>query len=286
MLKAKCLLTLKQSEIDPNNHYKPGDYFISGILSEKKGGFATLSFYSSPSTKFYSCTFIEDAFSVKSWWQCRQREDLEALKKEEIDGFLAQDSYLIYNTIWAVARVLHSANECTSKRSGRNVFTKREAPRLKIWQLHSFLQSSQFHNNSIDGVYLDEKGDLTADLDIVNWVIFPNRSLKGVKSGTVAKGASQDFKVTIDQKSITKLETLKKLHSFLQSSQFHNNSIDGVYLDEKGDLTADLDIVNWVIFPNRSLKGVKSGTVAKGTSQNFNVTIDQKVITKLETLNK
>ncbi|KAG8127346.1 hypothetical protein E2320_014269 [Naja naja] len=168
MLKAKCLLTLKQSQIDPNNHYKPGDYFISGILSEKRdkrkwGKYDSFGLFLQSKFKFlrksFRCAFTKDAFS---------REDRKALKKEEIDRFLAQDRYLVYNTIWAVARALHSATEHTSSRSGRNVFTKREAPRLKVWQLHSFLQSSQFYNNSIDGVYLDEKGDLTADLDIVN----------------------------------------------------------------------------------------------------------------------
>ncbi|XP_044278143.1 vomeronasal type-2 receptor 26-like [Varanus komodoensis] len=49
------------------------------------------------------------------------------------------------------------------------------------------------------------------------------------------------------------------LHPFLKSPQFHNRSMDGVYLDEKGDLTADLDIVNWVKFPNSSVVRVKVG---------------------------
>ncbi|XP_070790457.1 vomeronasal type-2 receptor 26-like [Pituophis catenifer annectens] len=155
--------------------------------------------------KSFRCSSTKDAFSVKVWWRCRQRKDLKALKKEEIDRFLAVDSYLTYKTIWALARALHSADEHASKQSGRNVFTKMEAPRMKAWQLHPFLQSSQFHNNSIDGVHLDEKGDLTADLDIVKWVIFPNRSLKGVKSGTLEKRGLQDFKVTIDQTSIISL---------------------------------------------------------------------------------
>ncbi|KAF7236080.1 hypothetical protein EYD10_17129 [Varanus komodoensis] len=38
-------------------------------------------------------------------------------------------------------------------------------------QLHPFLKDPQFHNNSIDGVYLDENGDLAVNLDLVNWVI-------------------------------------------------------------------------------------------------------------------
>ncbi|XP_026579609.1 vomeronasal type-2 receptor 26-like, partial [Pseudonaja textilis] len=76
------------------------------------------------------------------------------------------------------------------------------------------------------------------------------------------------------------------LHSFLQSSQFHNHSIEGVYLDEKGDLTADLDIVNWVVFPNKSVKRIKSGSLEKLTSQHLKFSIDQKGITQFEMLNK
>ncbi|XP_060547161.1 vomeronasal type-2 receptor 26-like [Pantherophis guttatus] len=52
----------------------------------------------------------------------------------------------------------------------------------KIPQFHSFLQNVQFHNNPINGVYLDQEGDLTADLEIVNWVVFPNKSVKCVES--------------------------------------------------------------------------------------------------------
>ncbi|KAG6539453.1 type-2 vomeronasal receptor [Crotalus adamanteus] len=153
--------------------------------------------------KTFTCSFTKDAFSVKVWRRCRQREGLVALREEQIDRILAMDSYLIYSTVWAVGRAIHSAYIFISKRSGRNRGMELEAKRLKAWQLHPFLQSSQFHNNSIDGVYLDEKGDLTAILNIVNWDVFPNKSVKRVKSGSLEKRASQDFKITIDQKSTT-----------------------------------------------------------------------------------
>ncbi|XP_070792463.1 vomeronasal type-2 receptor 26-like [Pituophis catenifer annectens] len=155
--------------------------------------------------KTFTCSSTKDAFSVKVWRRCRQREELESLRKEEIDEILALDSYLISNTIWAVGRSLNSAHISTFKRSVRNSGAKVEAPRVKAWQLHSFLQDSQFHNHSIEGVYLDEKGDLTADLDIVNWVVFPNKSVKRIKSGSLEKLTSQDLKFSIDQKNFLPL---------------------------------------------------------------------------------
>lgn len=50
--KAKCLLTLEQGEVDPENHYKPGDYFISGIVSTMNAIFQLLEFDRSPSMMF------------------------------------------------------------------------------------------------------------------------------------------------------------------------------------------------------------------------------------------
>ncbi|XP_070790587.1 vomeronasal type-2 receptor 26-like [Pituophis catenifer annectens] len=150
----------------------------------------------------FTCSSTKDDISVKVWRRCRQKENLVSLRKEEVDRVLVLDSYLIYNTIWAAGTILNSAYISVFKRTVRNRGMKVEAPKLKAWQLHSFLQSSQFHNNSIEGVYLNEKGELAANLDIVNWVIFPNTSVKRVKSGRLEKQASQNVKVIIDQNSI------------------------------------------------------------------------------------
>ncbi|XP_070591737.1 vomeronasal type-2 receptor 26-like [Erythrolamprus reginae] len=158
----------------------------------------------------FTCSSIKDDISVKVWKRCRQREHLMTLKKEDIDRVMTLDSHLIYNTIWAVGRILNSAYVSLFKRTLRNRGMKVEAPKLKAWQLHSFVQSSEFHNNSIEGVYLDEKGDLTVDLDIVNWVIFPNKSYKRLKSGRLEKQASQNVKVIIDQKTIPQPLPLSK----------------------------------------------------------------------------
>ncbi|XP_061462987.1 vomeronasal type-2 receptor 26-like [Rhineura floridana] len=54
----------------------------------------------------------------------------------------------------------------------------------------------------MDGVYLDEKGELAANLDIVNWVKFPNKSLLRVKFGSLRRQGSPDLQLTIDQDAI------------------------------------------------------------------------------------
>ncbi|XP_060537895.1 vomeronasal type-2 receptor 26-like [Pantherophis guttatus] len=158
----------------------------------------------------FLCFYTNEAFSVKVWIQCRQREDLEALKEEEMDPILTRDSYLIYNTVWAVARALNAAYLSRSRnmfKTGKNMKT----PKMKAWQFHSFLRTAEFYNNSINGVYLDENGKLVADLDIGNTVIFPNYSATTVTLGRLERVGSLDFKFMMNQDAIAKMEMLNKL---------------------------------------------------------------------------
>ncbi|KAM3845086.1 vomeronasal type-2 receptor 26-like [Vipera latastei] len=156
----------------------------------------------------FLCSDSKDAFSVKVWRRCRQREELEALKKEEMDPILSWDNYFIYNTICAVARALNAAYLSRPRRrfkGGKNLKTAV----LKAWQLHSFLRTSQFYNNSINGVYLDENGELVADLDIANTVVFSNMSVSQVTVGRLLRVGSLDFKLMMNQNAIAKVEMLK-----------------------------------------------------------------------------
>ncbi|XP_066469192.1 vomeronasal type-2 receptor 26-like [Tiliqua scincoides] len=70
------------------------------------------------------------------------------------------------------------------------------------WQLHPFLRTSHFYNTSMEGVYLDEEGNVVADFDIVNFVAFPNQSIARVKVGSIERQNNPKIKFTIDQKAI------------------------------------------------------------------------------------
>ncbi|XP_061469644.1 vomeronasal type-2 receptor 26-like [Rhineura floridana] len=54
----------------------------------------------------------------------------------------------------------------------------------------------------MDRVYLDDSGELAADLDIVNWVVFPNNSVLKVKFGNLYREGSPDLHCTINQDAI------------------------------------------------------------------------------------
>nr|XP_028573662.1 vomeronasal type-2 receptor 26-like [Podarcis muralis] len=58
--------------------------------------------------------------------------------------------------------------------------------------LHPFLKEIQLSNSSIGGMYFDKNGELTANFDIMNWVVFPNRSHSRKKVGSIEEQASFD----------------------------------------------------------------------------------------------
>ncbi|XP_060126862.1 vomeronasal type-2 receptor 26-like [Zootoca vivipara] len=72
----------------------------------------------------------------------------------------------------------------------------------KMPQLHSFLKEIQFSNLSIGGMYFDKSGELTANFDIWNWVLFPNKSHSRMKVGKIEEQASSDIKFTINPEAI------------------------------------------------------------------------------------
>ncbi|XP_061469654.1 vomeronasal type-2 receptor 26-like [Rhineura floridana] len=87
-------------------------------------------------------------------------------------------------------------------RSGICVAISESFPRLDTSKLHPFLRTPQFYNSSMAGMYLDENGEPTADLDIGNWVVFPNGSILRVKFGRLYRQGSPDLQLTIDQEAI------------------------------------------------------------------------------------
>ncbi|XP_053234844.1 vomeronasal type-2 receptor 26-like [Podarcis raffonei] len=150
--------------------------------------------------KSFHCSYLKDALSVKGWTRCREREKPEVLLlQDDLQRSLSLDCHRIYNAVQTMA---HALNAAYSSRSKQRVRERLEAQRLQPWQLHPFLGNSQFYNASMDLVYLDENGELVADLDIVNWVVFPNRSVLRVKFGSIDRQGSPDLKCTIDQDAI------------------------------------------------------------------------------------
>ncbi|KAM6469661.1 vomeronasal type-2 receptor 26-like [Liasis olivaceus] len=158
----------------------------------------------------FNCDYTKQALSVKGWRRCIEKEQLDTLPEEEIEMILSLDSFYIYDTIWAVARSLDAAYSSRSKRMEGKGGNRRGVPTLEPWQLHPFLQNSKFHNSSMDGVLLDEKGDLTANLDIINWVVLSNVTMTRVKFAALERQGAENLKFIINQDGTEKLNWLNK----------------------------------------------------------------------------
>ncbi|XP_062978008.1 vomeronasal type-2 receptor 26-like [Elgaria multicarinata webbii] len=76
------------------------------------------------------------------------------------------------------------------------------------------------------------------------------------------------------------------LHPFLRDPQFYNTSMAGVYVAENGDLAANFDILNWVMFPNRSVVRVKFGSLERQEATRQTFSIDQDAIVWPKWLNQ
>ncbi|XP_062977765.1 vomeronasal type-2 receptor 26-like [Elgaria multicarinata webbii] len=151
----------------------------------------------------FRCLYSRNVFSGKLWERCTEKERLEEnLPQNEIERILSQDSYSIYSSIQAVAQTLHAAYSLRPNQMGRMGGDRLAFQRLQAWQLHSFLKNFQPYNTSMDGVYMDKNGDLEANFDIVNWVVFPNKSTAGVNVGSVESDASSEIKFSIHQDAI------------------------------------------------------------------------------------
>ncbi|KAG8127351.1 hypothetical protein E2320_014284, partial [Naja naja] len=237
MPERKCPLTLKEHGKSWKNHFRPGHYVIGGMISARKAIRSIYNFRMIPSTmwdlsstlrhitfqyidgifscsipsknlikydtaevpyssmsqfatKAFTCSFQKHPFPAKRWVRCKEKEELDTLSQKEIESIVSHGQH-IYNTIWAVAKALDAASFSPSRKRliGGNALKWK---RLQAWQ------NTQFHNNTMDGVYLYKNGELAADFDIVNYVKFPNRSLLRVKFGSFVREKSQEPKFVID----------------------------------------------------------------------------------------
>ncbi|KAF7236069.1 hypothetical protein EYD10_17131 [Varanus komodoensis] len=150
----------------------------------------------------FKCSYSKHGLSVKKWRRCRVEEKPEDLPQVDKEQTLSLDSFFSYNTVHAVARAVDAAVSSRSRRRYMECGGWLDLHWLHPWQLHPFLRDPQLHNHSIEGVFLDENGDLAVNLDLVSWVMYPNRSVARVKVGSLERQGSPDPKLTIHRDPI------------------------------------------------------------------------------------
>ncbi|XP_070592661.1 vomeronasal type-2 receptor 26-like [Erythrolamprus reginae] len=122
-----------------------------------------------PLRKCFHCSFSKHVFSVKGRRRCTQKVLLETQDKS---NRLPMDPRA-YSVIRTLAHALNAAYSSRSKRRRKEGKKNLGIPKMQPWQLHPFLQKNEFCNLSEMKLYMDQHGELAADLNILSWVIIP-----------------------------------------------------------------------------------------------------------------
>ncbi|XP_053216050.1 vomeronasal type-2 receptor 26-like [Podarcis raffonei] len=151
----------------------------------------------------FSCSFSGSKEVKQTSDSCTGEEKLDSLPGTLFEMSMTGQSYSIYNAVHAIAHSLHKMYSSRSKHRAMQDRARLDVSNLQSWQIHPFLRSIIFNNSAGDKVSLNEKGELAAGFDIINWVAFPNQSFASVKVGMMDPEAVTDQDFTINDKAIT-----------------------------------------------------------------------------------
>ncbi|XP_033024320.1 vomeronasal type-2 receptor 26-like [Lacerta agilis] len=134
---------------------------------------------------------------------CTGEEKLESLPGTFFEMSMTGHSYSIYNAVYTVAHTLCKISKSRMRHRAMVGGGGLKLQKQPSWQLHHFLRSVSFNNSAGDEVSFDQKGELIAGFDIINWIVFPNQSFQRVKVGRIDPQASPGHAFTINEDAIT-----------------------------------------------------------------------------------
>ncbi|XP_070584610.1 vomeronasal type-2 receptor 26-like [Erythrolamprus reginae] len=117
--------------------------------------------------------------------KCVWDGSVENLPKSFFQISMTGQSYSIYNSVYAIAHVLHNLKSSrfrlkpTTDKMGVGFLN------LEPWKLYHFLSRISFNNSVGDHVSFNENGELKSGYDITNLIGFPNKSYFNVKVGRI-----------------------------------------------------------------------------------------------------
>ncbi|XP_063158951.1 vomeronasal type-2 receptor 26-like [Candoia aspera] len=150
----------------------------------------------------FDCFFPNSGLPTMDIGQCTGDETLESLPGPLFEMEMTGHSYSIYNGVFAVA---HSLQALLSKgpNQGKRVVGKLvQLTDLQPWQLHPFLQGISFNNSAGEGVFFNDKREVTGGFDVINLITFPNRSFQRVKVGRLDPNAAKGKELVLDENRV------------------------------------------------------------------------------------
>ncbi|XP_060541793.1 vomeronasal type-2 receptor 26-like isoform X1 [Pantherophis guttatus] len=152
---------------------------------------------------YFRCSLSKNVFSVKGRRRCTQKAPLETQWKW--NRIRVPNDYQYYSIMKTLAQALNAAYSSRLRRRRKEGEKTLGSPRLQPWQFHPFLEKNEFWNISDRKLYLDQNGEITADLRIDSLLVLPKGD---VMEETLAYFERQRF--TIIQDALSRLKLLNK----------------------------------------------------------------------------
>ncbi|XP_070808124.1 vomeronasal type-2 receptor 26-like [Pituophis catenifer annectens] len=121
---------------------------------------------------YFHCSLSKHLFSVKGQKRCTQKTPLETQEKR--NRIRIKNHHFDYSFFETLARAINAAYSSRSRRRRKEDEKMLGSPRLQPWQFHPFLEKNTFCNISQMKLYVDQNGELAADLGIKSLLVLPN----------------------------------------------------------------------------------------------------------------
>ncbi|XP_060542240.1 vomeronasal type-2 receptor 26-like isoform X1 [Pantherophis guttatus] len=152
---------------------------------------------------YFRCSLSKNVFSVKGRRRCTQKAPMDTQKKRN-RGRIRND-YQCHNLMKTLAQALNAAYSSRSRRRRKEGEKILGSPRLQPWQFHPFMEKNDFWNISRRKLYLDQNGEITADLSIDSLLVLPKG---GIREEILAYFERQ--RLSINQDAFSQLKLLNK----------------------------------------------------------------------------
>ncbi|XP_029140051.1 vomeronasal type-2 receptor 26-like [Protobothrops mucrosquamatus] len=159
--------------------------------------------------------------------QCTGKENLHNLPNYIFETRMTDESYNIYNAIFAAAHALHRMYGSGARPTMTRL--RKRISNVQSWQILSSLRNVQFNNSAGEEVFFSENGLGSARYDLFNWLFLPNQSFVPVKVGEIDPRAppGQGFSINSEQ--------------IILATKHYQTPVKFIYLLEKEDIFIDAE---------------------------------------------
>ncbi|GAB1300896.1 Vomeronasal 2, receptor 83 [Apodemus speciosus] len=146
---------------------------------------------------YFNCSLSHSDCKIVG--NCMPNASLELLPGKMFEMVMTEESYNVYNAVYAVA---HSLHEMIINQFQIQLQANKDRNTLLPWQLHPFLKNIQVKNSIGDDVVLDWKRKTDPGYDITSLWNFPTGLSLFVNVGTFSPRSPQDQQLSLSEHMI------------------------------------------------------------------------------------